>query len=85
MVRAVADVFAIAAVGFVNGTAWQVVTAGSRDLRDLPNSYRSASRAGDSALPEWREAMREPGLSPLLHDGRTVPADASALEVCDEY
>ena len=58
MVRAVADVFAIAAVGFVNGTAWQVVTAGSRDVRDLPSSYRSASRGGDSALPEWHEAMR---------------------------
>lgn len=55
--RALADVFATAAVGFLNGTTWQVATAESLDVRNLPNSYRSASNGGDSALPEWREAM----------------------------
>ena len=46
-----------AAVGFINGRTWQVVTAESLDVRNLPSHYRSASNGGDRASPEWREAM----------------------------
>ncbi|MGW3820115.1 hypothetical protein [Streptomyces sp. NPDC005046] len=77
---------AAAAIGFINGRTWQVVSAEFQRVRSLPSSYRYARNGGDSALPEWREAMaRNLYGARCWAGGRTVPEDdAHGLEVCDE-